>query len=204
MIRFDIKAAKKQKMRAHGEAIRQALGKRSIVMIGLMGCGKSSIGRRLAGALELPFVDGDDAIEEAAGKTISDIFEDHGEQEFRDGERKVIARLLKGGPQVLATGGGAWMNAQTRENIARDGISVWLKADLDVLMARVRKRTHRPLLRAPDPEAIMRDLMAQRYDVYAGADLTIESRDVPHEVIVKEIIVALAAGPLSTTAAADN
>ena len=198
MIRFGFKRKKEDKMRAQAKAIRQALGSRSIVMIGLMGCGKSSIGRRLAKRLGLSFVDGDDAIEAAAGKTVAEIFADHGEEDFREGERKVIARLLGAGPQVLATGGGAFMNEQTRENIAAAGISVWLKADLPILMQRVRKRSHRPLLRTADPEAVMRGLMTQRYPVYEQADVIIDSRDEPHEVVVNEIIRALLNGPLRT------
>jgi shikimate kinase len=178
-------------------AIREALGQRSIVMVGLMGCGKTAIGRRLGAALELPFVDADDEIERAAGKTISEIFADHGEAYFRDGERKVIARLLRQGPQVLATGGGAFMNPETRSNIARCGISVWLKADLSVLMKRVLRREHRPLLKTADPEAKMRELMQQRYPVYAEADVIVESRDLAHEVIVNEILDRLAEGPFA-------
>ena len=129
----------------------RTLDKRSIVLVGLMGCGKSAIGRRLASCLRLPFVDADDEIEKAAGKSISEIFEDHGEAEFRDGERKVIARLLKNGPQVLATGGGAFMDKETRERVKECGVSVWLRADLPVLLRRVSRRDHRPLLKKGDP-----------------------------------------------------
>lgn len=178
------------------KALVEALSQRSIVMVGLMGCGKSSVGRRLAARLQLPFVDADDEIESAAGKSISDIFKEHGEAEFRAGERKVIARLLASGPQVLATGGGAFMDPETRAAICDNGLSVWLKADLDVLMERVKRRSHRPLLQAPDPEAVMRELIDTRYPVYAKADLIIESRDVSHEVVVDEIIKGLANGPL--------
>jgi len=178
-------------------AIREALGNRSLVMVGLMGCGKTSVGRRLSVRLGLPFVDADEEIEAAAGKTISEIFADHGEAHFREGERKVIARLLKNGPQVLATGGGAFMNPETRENIKRAGISIWLKADLPVLMRRVMRRDNRPLLKTADPEARMRELMIERYPIYAEADLVAYSRDVPHEVIVEEIIDGLLAGPLA-------
>src|SRR5690606_25614967 len=172
-------------------AIREALGNKSLVMVGLMGCGKTSVGRRLSAKLELPFVDADEEIELAAGKTISEIFADHGETYFRDGERKVIARLLMNGPQVLATGGGAFMNAETRENIKKAGISIWLKADLPVLMKRVMRRDNRPLLKTADPEARMRELMEERYPIYAQADVVTYSRDVPHDVIVEEIIEAL-------------
>ena len=168
--------------------LRAALGGRSIVMVGLMGCGKSSVGRRMAARIGLPFVDVDDEIEISAHKTINEIFEDHGEAYFRDGERRVIARLLSNGPQVLATGGGAFINAQTRAKIAASGISIWLKADLPVLMKRVGKRDTRPLLRTSDPEATMRKLMSERYPIYALADMVVESRDVPHDQIVTEVI----------------
>jgi shikimate kinase len=153
------------------EAIRAALRTRSIVMVGIMGCGKSAIGRRLASRLALPFVDADDEIEAAARKSIPEIFADHGEAYFRDGERKVIARLLRQGPQVLATGGGAYMNGETRDTIRNHGVSVWLRAELPVLMRRVMRRDNRPLLKSSDPEAVMRALMDQRYPVYAEADI---------------------------------
>ena len=168
-------------------AIRAALGQRSIVLVGLMGCGKSAIGRRLAAKLALPFVDADEEIEKAAGKSIEDIFADHGEPYFRDGERKVLSRLLRSGPQVLATGGGAFMNEETRATVAEHGVSVWLRAELPLLVRRVAKRGNRPLLKGGDPEAVLQNLMTTRYPVYAQADLTVESRDVPHEVIVAEI-----------------
>jgi shikimate kinase len=173
--------------------IREALGRRSIVLIGLMGAGKTAVGRRLANRLDLPFIDADTEIEVAAGQSIPEIFAEHGEAYFRQGERKVIARLLEGGPQVLATGGGAYMNADTRGCIKARGISIWLKAELRVLMKRVGRRDNRPLLAGGDPEAVMKSLMAERYPVYAEADLTVESRDVPHEVIVTAVIDALAA-----------
>ncbi len=173
-------------------AIRQWLGSRSLVMVGLMGCGKSSVGRRLATCLEIPFVDADDEIEAAAGMTIPEIFAAHGEDYFRNGERRVIERLLQAGPQVLATGGGAYMNAETRARIKEHGYAIWLRAELGVLMRRVMKRDNRPLLKTADPEATMRGLMDLRYPVYAEADLVIDSREVPHEVIISEIIAALA------------
>ena len=176
--------------------IKRRLGARSLVMVGLMGCGKSSVGRRLATRLEIPFIDADDEIERAAQKTIPEIFADHGESSFRDGERRVIRRLLQNGPQVLATGGGAYMNAETRAAIRAAGIAIWLHAELPVLMRRVMKRDNRPLLRVEDPESVMRGLMQQRYPVYAEADLVVESRDVPHEVIVDEILAMLEAHPL--------
>jgi shikimate kinase len=174
-------------------AIRGRLGSRSIVLIGMPGCGKSALGRRLAPRLELPFIDVDEEIERAAGKSITEIFADHGEVYFRDGERRVIARLLASGPQVLATGGGALLNEETRANIRRSGISVWVKADVALLVRRVTKRTTRPLFEGRDAETVVRNLMEARYPVYtAVADLVVESRDVPHEVIVSEIVEALA------------
>jgi shikimate kinase len=162
-------------------------------LIGLMGAGKTAVGKRLAARLELPFTDADSEIEAAAGESIRDIFAQHGEPYFRDGEARVIARLLRNGSQVLATGGGAYMNAGTRANIKANGISVWLKAELPVLLNRVRRRDHRPLLAGKDPQTVMRDLMKERYPVYAEADITVVSRDVPHEVIVEEVIEALSA-----------
>ena len=173
------------------EAIRTRLGRRSIVLVGLMGAGKSTVGRRLAARLGLPFTDADNEIEAAAGMSIPEIFAVHGEEHFRDGERRVIARLLQEGPIVLATGGGAFMNEETRGRIAEQGISIWLKADLDVLMRRVRKRSTRPLLQNPDPEGTMRRLMDVRHPVYAQADLTVESHEAPHEKVVGEVIGAL-------------
>ena len=189
MIRFGFK--RKNKSGKTGQRLLKPLGKRSIVMVGLMGCGKTAIGRRLANRLSLPFVDADDEIEKAACKTISEIFQDHGEAYFRNGERKVIARLLKGGPQVLATGGGAFMDAETRENVKESGISIWLKADLDVLMRRVMRRSNRPLLQNDDPQAVMQNLMESRYPIYEEADITIESRDVSHDVVVTDILAKL-------------
>jgi len=174
------------------ERVRRALGQRSVVLVGLMGCGKSSIGKRLATRLSLPFVDADEEIERVAQKSISEIFSDHGEEFFRDRESKVISRLLATGPQVLATGGGAFITPGTREKISEAGISIWLRAELSVLMRRVGKRDTRPLLKGADPEGVMRNLMEVRYPVYAEADLTIESREVPHDTIVTEIVEALA------------
>jgi shikimate kinase len=173
-------------------AVVVALGSRSVVLVGMMGAGKSSIGRRLAGRLGIPFADADGEIETAAGMTIPDIFSTYGEAYFRSGETRVIARLLDGGPQVLATGGGAFMNASTRGAIGAHGISVWLKAEFDVLMRRIKRRQDRPLLKSDDPGETVRALMAERYPVYAQADITIQSREVPHEKIVDEIVGALA------------
>lgn len=175
-----------------GHPISRQLGTRSIVLVGLMGAGKSTVGRRLAQTLGLPFRDADHEIEAAAGMTIPDIFSIHGEEHFRDGERRVIARLLQEGPMVLATGGGAFMNEETRRNIAAHGISIWLRADLDVLMRRVSKRATRPLLQNPDPEGTMRRLMEARHPVYATADLTVDSHEAPHDRVVADIIDALA------------
>ncbi|HEY0290804.1 MAG TPA: shikimate kinase [Hansschlegelia sp.] len=171
--------------------LREALGPRSIVLVGMMGAGKTSVGRRLALALDLPFVDADAEIEARAGMTIPELFEKHGEPYFRAGEARVIARLLEGGPQVLATGGGAWMNPETRERVAAAGVSVWLKAEIDVLLKRVRKRANRPLLASADPEATLRALAGARYPVYALADLSVVSRDTPHDHVVAELIAAL-------------
>ncbi|MGT2440400.1 shikimate kinase [Bradyrhizobium betae] len=171
--------------------ILSALGPRSIVLVGMMGVGKSTIGRRLALRLKLPFVDADTEIEAAAGMTIPEIFEHHGEPHFRDGEARVIARLLDGGPIVLATGGGAFMREETRSRIAAKAISIWLKADHDVIMRRVRRRADRPLLQTADPEGTVARLLTEREPVYAKADLTIASRDVPHDKIVEECIEIL-------------
>lgn len=173
------------------EAIKTRLGQRSIVLVGLMGCGKSSVGKRLASRLGMPFLDADEEIERAAGKSINDIFAEHGEAHFREGERKVIARLLSSGPQIIATGGGAYMNPETRAKVTENAISVWLKAELPVLLRRVSKLDTRPLLRTGNPETIMQKLIDERYPVYASADITVESRDEPHEVIVSEIVQQL-------------
>ena len=168
-----------------------ALGTRLIVLIGMMGAGKSTIGRRLAARLGLPFLDADSEIEAAAGMSISDIFEVHGEPHFRDGEARVIARLLESGPAVLATGGGAFMREETRSRVGAKAVSIWLKADADIIMRRVRRRADRPLLRTADPEATVGRLISEREPIYQHADLTIWSRDVPHEKIVDECIDAL-------------
>jgi shikimate kinase len=159
------------------EQAKQLLGNHAIVLVGLMGAGKTSVGRRLAEKLDIPFVDADHEIELAAGKTITEIFADHGEEYFREGERRVITRLLENGLQVLATGGGAFMNDETRGRIKENAVSLWLKADLEILLKRVAKRNDRPLLK-DDPEGVMRALIAKRYPVYAEANITVESRDV--------------------------
>jgi shikimate kinase len=173
-------------------AIAAALGTRSIVLVGMMGAGKSTIGRRLSARLHLPFLDADTEIELAhAGMTIPEIFAAHGEPYFRDGEARVIARLLAGGPCVLATGGGAFMREDTRNRIRDMAVSIWLKADADIIMKRVKRRADRPLLQTADPAATVARLIGEREPVYQHADLTIWSRDVPHEKIVDECIDAL-------------
>jgi shikimate kinase len=177
---------------ASAAAIRPRLGRLSIALVGMMGVGKSSIGRRLAARLEVPFVDADAEIEKAAGMSIADIFARHGEADFRSGEARVIARLLDGGPQVLATGGGAVMNAETRAAIKAKGVSIWLSGELDVLMRRISKRKNdRPMLQTADPAARLRELLVEREPFYALSDLTVQSREVPHEAIVTEIMMAL-------------
>ena len=189
-------------------ALLAALGRRSVVLVGMMGAGKSSIGRRLAQRLGIGFVDADAEIEAAAGMTIAEIFANYGEPDFRSGEARVIARLLDHGQQVLATGGGAFMNEETRAGIRQKGMSVWLKADFDVLMKRVKRRAtaDRPMLQG-DPAQRIRVLMAERYPVYAEADITVVSREVSHDTIVNEIVTALAdvlgvAGPAANVAEA--
>lgn len=171
--------------------LRGALGKRSLVLVGMMGAGKSSIGRRLGHRLYMPFIDSDAAIEEAAGMTIQEIFANYGETHFRDGERRVIARLLNEGPQVLATGGGSFINEETRANIKRYGISIWLKADLDTLVRRVKRRTNRPLLAKESAEDVVRRLMEARYPIYGESDITVMTRDAPHDVMVEATLAAL-------------
>lgn len=172
--------------------IREALDDRAIVLVGMMGAGKSSIGRRLAQVLDLGFVDSDDEIEKAANLTIPEIFERHGEASFRDGERKVIARLLSQGGTVIAVGGGAFENPQTRNEVSEHGLSMWLKADFETLMARVRRRSHRPLLQTADPEATLRNLLEARSPNYALADLTVASFDGAHSDVVTNCLIALA------------
>jgi shikimate kinase len=179
----------------HADAGRSALvdhlGGRSIVFVGLMGAGKTAIGRKTASLLSLPFIDSDHEIESVSRMTIPELFEGYGETEFRALEQRVILRLLENGPRVLSTGGGAFMNAQTREAIAEHGVSVWLKADLDLLMERVSKKQNRPLLKNDNPRGVLERLMVERYPVYAGADVTVETRDDRKEVIAGEVIDAL-------------
>ncbi len=178
-----------------------ALGSRMIVLVGMMGAGKSTIGRRLAARLRLPFMDADTEIETAASMTIPEIFEARGEQYFRDGEARVIARLLESGPGVLATGGGSFMREETRQRIGDKAVSIWLRADTDVIMKRVKRRTDRPLLQTEDPVATVNRLLAEREPIYGKADLTIASRDVPHERIVDEVVAALHARLCDSAAA---
>lgn len=167
------------------------LGGRSIVFIGLMGAGKTAIGRKVAQALGLPFIDSDHEIETVSRMTVPELFERYGEPEFRALEERVVGRLVKDGPQVLSTGGGAYMNANTRQAIARDGISVWLKADLDTLMARVARKPNRPLLKNADPRGVMQRLIDERYPVYGQCDITVMTRDAKREEIMAEVIGAI-------------
>ena len=164
---------------------------RTVALVGLMGAGKTTVGRRLAQAMGLLFVDADDAITVAAGRSIEDIFSERGECEFRRGERQVIARLLAGPPHVLATGGGAFIDASTRALMKEQAITIWLRAPLDVLMKRVSKRDHRPLLKEDDPQAVMQRLMDERYPIYAEADITVETVNTPHHTAVIAILDAL-------------
>ncbi len=166
---------------------------KSIVMVGLMGAGKSSIGRRLAAALGIPFTDADEEIVKAAGCSIEDIFRIYGEESFRDCERRVIGRLMEDGPRVLATGGGAFVDPETRAKIKKDAISLWLRADLDILVERTGRRGGRPLLENGDSRAILGELIEKRYPIYAEADIVVESRDEPHEVTVENAVKALEA-----------
>lgn len=165
---------------------------RTIVFVGLMGVGKTCIGRRLAQRLDLAFLDADKEIEAAAGCSIPDIFERHGEQYFREGERRVILRLLDNPVHVLATGGGAFMDSQTRAVIRERAISMWLRADLDLMLKRVARRTDRPLLRVADPRARLQELVAARYSIYGEADITVDSVDGPPEVTLERVLAALA------------
>ena len=177
--------------RSLARSVRRALQKRSVILVGMMGSGKSSIGRRLAAALELHFVDADAEIEQAAGMTIEDVFKVHGEPYFREGEERVIRRILQGGQQVLSTGGGAVVSQQTRAAIAGSGISIWLDAPVDLLLQRVLRRDNRPLLKTDNPRAVLERLLLERQPYYAEADLKVESRDTPHDAVVDEILALL-------------
>jgi shikimate kinase len=164
---------------------------RTVTLVGMMGAGKSSVGRRLATRLDVPFRDADTEIETAAGCTISEIFDRFGEAAFRDGERRVIARLLTEAPHVLATGGGAFIDQQTRDAIRQAAISIWIKAPVDILVQRVKRRDTRPLLRHGDPRETLERLLKEREPIYAQADLTIESEDGPHALAVDRVIAVL-------------
>lgn len=172
-------------------AIPAAIRERPIVLVGLMGSGKSTIGRRLAQRLGMDFVDADDEIERAAGMKISEIFAQFGEAHFRDGERRVIARLLGGRPLVLATGGGAFMNDETRALIQDSSLSIWLDADIPTLVERVGRRSHRPLLKGKDPGTVLRELAAIRNPIYAEAHIRVSSASSPHDHTVRAILEAL-------------
>ena len=174
-----------------GERAKAALGKRNLVLVGLMGAGKSAIGRIVAQQLGLSFVDTDTEIERVSRMTISELFAAYGEDEFRALETRVIKRLLRTGPRVVSTGGGAFINEKTRKQIERGGLSVWLNADLDVLWERVNKRDHRPLLKTENPKQTLKDLMDKRYPIYALADITVDSRDVRKEVISNEVLTSV-------------
>lgn len=180
---------------ALAERAKAALGRRNLVFVGLMGAGKSAIGRMTATALGVPFIDSDHEIERVSRMTISDLFAAYGEEEFRALETRVIKRLLGSGPRVVSTGGGAYINERTRRHIRKQGLSVWLNADLDVLWERVNKRDTRPLLKTENPRQTLENLMHARYPIYAEADLTVLSRDVKKEAIVEEVLAALAALP---------
>ncbi|OYR28297.1 shikimate kinase [Brucella pseudogrignonensis] len=184
---------KQTNLNEQADAVRQLLGAKVVVLVGLMGAGKSTVGRKVATMLGLPFKDADNEIESAARMTVPELFDAYGEAEFRDLERRVILRLLEDGPMVLATGGGAYMNAETREAIAANGVSIWLNAELDVLMDRVSRRQNRPLLKNDDPRGVMQRLMDVRYPVYALADLHVMTRDDKKEVIARELIDVLTA-----------
>jgi shikimate kinase len=186
----------------HAAGIRAKLGKRSVVIVGLMGAGKSTIGKRVAQMLGLNFIDADTEIETVSRMSIPELFENYGEPEFRDLERRVIKRILRSGPRVLATGGGAFMNEATRKAISKAGVSVWLKAELEVLMERVSRKSNRPLLKTTDPRATMQKLMDERYPVYAKADVTIISRDEKKDVMAAEVVEALAQLPAAKGVAA--
>lgn len=188
----------------NAEQVLLRLGDRAIVFVGLMGAGKTAIGRKVAQALDLPFIDSDTEIETVSTMSIPELFERYGEPEFRSLENRVVTRLLEGGRRVLSTGGGAFMNAATRDAIRARGVSVWLKADLDLLMERVSKKKNRPLLKNPDPRGVMARLIAERYPVYAEADITVETRDDRREVIAAEVIAAISAHLVDTSPAREE
>ena len=198
-------AARAQDSMTREAQIVAALGDRPVVLVGMMGSGKSTIGRRLGARLNIPFLDADHEIEVAhAGLTVSEIFAQHGEPYFRDGEARVIARLLEGGPCVIATGGGAFMREETRSRIHDKAVSVWLQAEGDVILKRVKRRADRPLLQTADPAATIERLIAERSPFYQLADFAVASRDVPHEKIVDECIDALHASLVSGAASSSS
>lgn len=174
------------------EKLRERLAGRAVVFVGLMGAGKTAIGRKVAKILDLPFVDSDHEIESVSRMTVADLFERYGEPEFRALERRVIARLVEEGSRVVSTGGGAFMNEETRRAVAAHGVSVWLKADLDLLMERIAKNRNRPLLKNADPRAVMQRLMHERYPVYGLADIVVQTRDDSKDVIAEETVAAIA------------
>lgn len=178
---------------AAADLARQALGKRNLVLVGLMGAGKSAIGKLVATTMGVPFIDSDHEIERVSRMTIPELFERYGEPEFRKLENRVITRLLRSGPRVLSTGGGAFMNGDTRASIQAHGLSLWLDADLDTLWERVIKRDNRPLLKTENPRQTLENLMTARYPTYAQADLRVKSRDVKKDVIAEEVMAAVAA-----------
>ncbi len=186
-----INEKKNTSLHPNAAEFREMLGSRVVVLVGLMGAGKSTIGKKVATMLDLPFKDADTEIEAVSRMSVPELFSSYGEVEFRDLERRVILRLLETGPMILATGGGAYMNAETRQGIRNAGISFWLNAELDVLMERVSRRQNRPLLQDPDPRGVMKRLMEQRYPIYAEADLNIMSRDDKKDVIATELIDSL-------------
>ncbi|APG85653.1 shikimate kinase [Sinorhizobium americanum] len=174
------------------ERAKLALGKRNLIFIGLMGAGKSAIGRLTAQALGIPFVDSDHEIERVSRMTVSELFAAYGEEEFRALEARVLKRLLRSGPRVVSTGGGAYINERSRRQIKKGGLTVWLNADLDVLWERVNKRDTRPLLKTENPKQTLENLMRARYPIYAEADLVVLSRDVKKETMVEEVLAAIA------------
>jgi len=183
---------KDDRQKKPADALAGRLGARSIVLVGMPGSGKSSIGRRLAQRIGLKFIDADAMIQEAAGgMSIADIFAKHGEPEFRSLEARVIARLLESGPAVIATGGGAFMNADTRNLISKRGISIWLNAEIEILLRRVKRKNDRPMLQGDDPEGILKRLLSERRSTYAKATLTVTSSEAPHEMIVDTIVETL-------------
>ncbi|SIQ35838.1 shikimate kinase [Rhizobium sp. RU20A] len=190
-----LKTTDRQRLAAEAKAV---LGRRNLVFVGLMGAGKSAIGRLVAQAMTIPFVDSDHEIERVSRMTITELFAAYGEAEFRQLETRVIKRLLRSGPRVVSTGGGAYINENTRRHIKKSGLSVWMNADLDVLWERVNKRDTRPLLKTENPKQTLANLMDARYPIYAEADLSVMSRDVSKDVMVDEVLAAIAAGVQTT------